>query len=68
MLIVEFYGVICQKISGLCAARHVSRVKNFEPVVFELTDRIGGTWFYTDEVDQDKNGYPVQSSMYKNLK
>ena len=53
--------------TGLCAARHLSQSKNLKPVVFEATDQIGGTWVYTDQTDKDENGFPIQSSMYKDL-
>ncbi|KAM9312134.1 uncharacterized protein PAF06_010044 [Gastrophryne carolinensis] len=53
--------------SGLCSARHIlSRPLRFDPpVVFEATDRIGGTWVYDDVVD---SGDHVHSSMYRDLR
>ncbi|XP_017548111.2 flavin-containing monooxygenase FMO GS-OX-like 4 [Pygocentrus nattereri] len=56
--------------AGLCAARHIlSRPREFDlPVVYELTDHVGGTWFYEERVGTYDNGLPVQSSMYRNLR
>uniref|UniRef100_A0A3B4ZX39 Flavin-containing monooxygenase n=1 Tax=Stegastes partitus TaxID=144197 RepID=A0A3B4ZX39_9TELE len=56
--------------AGLCAARHIlSRPGGFAPpVVFELSDDVGGTWCYDERVGTDDNGRPVHSSMYRNLR
>jgi len=56
--------------AGLCAARHIlSRPGSFAPpVVFELTDNIGGTWCYDERVGTHANGQPVHSSMYRDLR
>lgn len=52
--------------SGLCAARHIlSRPSSFaSPVVFEICDHIGGTWYYDERVGER----PVLSSMYRDLR
>ncbi|XP_033155872.1 senecionine N-oxygenase [Drosophila mauritiana] len=52
--------------AGLCCARH-SIANGFETTVFELSDRIGGTWVY-NEATGVVNGIDVHSSMYKNLR
>ncbi|KAK1800483.1 hypothetical protein P4O66_005702 [Electrophorus voltai] len=56
--------------AGLCVARHVSsRSTTFDPpVVYELTDHVGGTWFYEERVGIHDNGHPVHSSMYRDLR
>ncbi|XP_068600335.1 uncharacterized protein [Brachionichthys hirsutus] len=56
--------------AGLCAARHIlSRPNSFAlPVVFELTDNVGGTWCYDERVGTYDNGHPIHSSMYRDLK
>ncbi|XP_026213305.1 dimethylaniline monooxygenase [N-oxide-forming] 3 isoform X1 [Anabas testudineus] len=56
--------------AGLCAARHIlSRPNSFAPpVVFELTDKVGGTWCYDERVGTYDNGRPVHSSMYRDLR
>ena len=55
--------------AGLAALRHLStRLDALEPVAFEQTSNIGGTWCYTDQVGNDENGLPIHSSMYKNLR
>ncbi|KAM6983945.1 LOW QUALITY PROTEIN: uncharacterized protein LKV04_011805 [Tautogolabrus adspersus] len=56
--------------AGLCAARHIlSRLNIFAPpVVFELTENIGGTWCYDERVGTYDNGHPIHSSMYRNLR
>ncbi|XP_078609486.1 uncharacterized protein LOC144880836 isoform X2 [Branchiostoma floridae x Branchiostoma japonicum] len=62
-------AVIGAGAAGLCAARHLSaRPDQFVPTVYEQTDRVGGTWVYTDRVGTDEHGLPVHSSMYKNLR
>ncbi|XP_072026351.1 uncharacterized protein [Amphiura filiformis] len=62
-------AVIGAGAAGLSAARYLSAKPNsFEPVVFEKSDRIGGTWVYTGETGIDQYGLPIHSSMYKNLK
>ncbi|XP_015116211.1 flavin-containing monooxygenase FMO GS-OX-like 4 [Diachasma alloeum] len=55
--------------AGLCAVRHLSSdLVHFEPAVFELSDKVGGTWVYVDETGKDDYGLPIHSSMYKNLR
>ncbi|XP_067905402.1 uncharacterized protein [Heterodontus francisci] len=63
-------AVIGAGASGLCAARHLlSRPQIFAlPVVYELSDCVGGTWVYTDRVGKDVNGLPIHSSMYRDLR
>ncbi|CAK8689456.1 unnamed protein product [Clavelina lepadiformis] len=64
---VQRIAVIGAGAAGLCAARHLACSKKFKPTVFEGTDRVGGTWVYTDRTEKDENGYPVHSSMYNDL-
>ncbi|BFG05462.1 senecionine N-oxygenase [Drosophila madeirensis] len=52
--------------AGLCCARHGIE-HGFQVTVFELSDRIGGTWVYNQETGV-KNGIDVHSSMYENLR
>ncbi|XP_074528479.1 uncharacterized protein LOC141791735 [Halichoeres trimaculatus] len=56
--------------AGLCAARHIlTRLNHFAPpVVFELTENIGGTWCYDERVGTYDNGLPIHSSMYRDLR
>ena len=56
--------------AGLCALRHfTSRLDRFGPIVcFEQTDKVGGTWNYTDKIGTDQNGLPIHSSMYRDMK
>lgn len=56
--------------AGLCAARHIlSRPDTFAPpVVYELTEHVGGTWFYEERTGSYDNGLPIHSSMYRDLK
>lgn len=62
-------AVIGAGAAGLCALRHLlARPKTFHAVCFEKNLTEGGTWIYTEETGTDKNGLPVQSSMYKNLR
>ncbi|XP_014678840.1 PREDICTED: flavin-containing monooxygenase FMO GS-OX4-like [Priapulus caudatus] len=54
--------------SGLIAARMLaSRPQDFDFEVYERGDNIGGTWVYTERTGLTEDGFPVHSSMYKNL-
>lgn len=59
-------GVIGAGPAGLCAIKQALSF-GCDVVAFEQTDKIGGTWNYTDEVEKDKNGLDVHSSMYEGL-
>lgn len=62
-------AIIGGGVAGLVMARHVAASpENFDLTLFEQTDKVGGTWVYTDDTEIDKNGLPVHSSMYKNLR
>lgn len=63
-------AVIVAGAAGLCAARHILARPNVfaAPVVFELSDSIGGTWCYHERVGMHDNGRPVLSSMYRDLR
>ncbi|XP_038662457.1 flavin-containing monooxygenase FMO GS-OX-like 3 [Scyliorhinus canicula] len=63
-------AVIGAGAGGLCAARQLlARPQAFAPpVVYELSDCVGGTWVYTDRVGKDDNGLPIHSSMYRDLR
>nr|XP_006627556.1 PREDICTED: flavin-containing monooxygenase FMO GS-OX-like 4 [Lepisosteus oculatus] len=63
-------AVIGAGAAGLCAARHLLARRDIfaPPVVYELTERVGGTWVYEDRVGTDENGLPVHSSMYRDLR
>lgn len=56
--------------AGLCAARHIlSRPDAFAPpVTYELTEHVGGTWFYKERTSSYENGLPIHSSMYRDLR
>jgi len=55
--------------AGLVALRHLrDRLEAFQPVAFEQTPHVGGTWVYTDDVGIDSTtGRPVHSSMYRDM-
>lgn len=53
--------------AGLAALRQ-SLAQGHECVAFEQSDRIGGTWNYTDRTHFDEFGLPIHSSMYQGLK
>lgn len=63
-------AVIGAGAAGLCVARYIkSRLNVFaSPVVFEMTDKVGGTWRYDERVGTYDNGWPVQGSMYRDLR
>lgn len=56
--------------AGLCALRHfTSRRDRFNPIVcYEQTDKLAGTWNYTDNTGTDEYGLPIHSSMYRDLR
>ncbi|XP_029375412.1 flavin-containing monooxygenase FMO GS-OX4 [Echeneis naucrates] len=69
-MVLQRVAVVGAGAAGLCAARHIlSRPNSFAcPVVFELTDNIGGTWCYVERIGQDDHGRPIHSSMYRDLR
>jgi len=62
-------AVIGAGAAGLVSLRHLrDHLDTFQPVVFEQTSHVGGTWVYTDDVGIDSTtGRPVHSSMYRHL-
>lgn len=60
-------AVIGAGAAGLCAIRHTVE-SGFICECFEQTDKVGGTWNYSDLIGTDKNGLPIHSSMYKGLR
>lgn len=56
--------------AGLCSARRVldEGQQNWAVTIFEQTDKIGGTWVYTDRIGLDEYGLEVHSSMYQGLR
>uniref|UniRef100_A0A6P7FIB3 Flavin-containing monooxygenase n=1 Tax=Diabrotica virgifera virgifera TaxID=50390 RepID=A0A6P7FIB3_DIAVI len=60
-------AVIGAGASGVSSAKHIKE-NGFECDVFEMAEGLGGTWIYTDDVGEDKYGFPVYSAMYKNLR
>lgn len=61
------YCIIGAGAGGLACARHALDA-SVEVTVFEQTDRIGGTWVYTDSTGRDQNGIPIHTSMYEGLR
>lgn len=59
-------AVIGAGAAGLAAIKH-SIDYNCEVVAFEQTDKVGGTWVYTDRTDKTEFGIDIHSSMYKDL-
>ncbi|XP_043463651.1 flavin-containing monooxygenase FMO GS-OX-like 2 [Leptopilina heterotoma] len=61
--------VIGSGAAGLCALRHLSSdLDYFEPEAFEQTGNIGGIWIYTEKIGLDENGFPIHTSMYRDLR
>lgn len=52
--------------AGLIAIKHAVDF-NCEVIAFEKSERVGGTWVFTEAVGKDKHGLDVLTSMYKNL-
>lgn len=65
---MKVVGIIGGGAAGLCAARHVLASSGMMPVVWEKASKVGGTWVYTPQSGKDEHGYPIHSSMYKNMK
>ncbi|XP_048375332.1 flavin-containing monooxygenase FMO GS-OX4-like [Sphaerodactylus townsendi] len=63
-------AVIGAGAAGLCAARHILACPDafLPPVVFEASDQVGGTWVYTEQTGEDAEGWPIHSSMYRDLR
>lgn len=53
--------------SGLAAAKTAIQ-QDFNVTVFEQTEAIGGTWWYTDRTGKDQYGIPIHSAMYQGLR
>ena len=61
-------AVIGAGAGGLCALRHLlAKPAMFDPVCFEQSSQVGGTWVYTDNTGTDQYGMPIFSSMYQDL-
>ena len=55
--------------SGLASAKNLAAYPDeFDIVVFERNNDVGGVWIYSDNVDVDEHNLPVYSSMYKYLR
>ncbi|XP_064466652.1 uncharacterized protein LOC135377864 [Ornithodoros turicata] len=63
-------AVIGAGAAGINAARHLKERQDvFDFTVFEQTNSVGGTWFYTDHVGVNPyTGIPIHSSMYCDLR
>jgi len=65
-------AVIGAGAAGLVVLRHLTDPDlqdSFDPVAFEQTGQVGGTWVYTDDVGIDSTtGLRVHSSMYRHLR
>lgn len=59
-------GIIGAGAAGLCAIKHAIAF-GCKATAFEQSDKIGGTWVYSDEIGTDKFGNDIHSSMYKGL-
>lgn len=59
-------AIIGAGVSGLASARRCLE-NGFEPIVYERTKRVGGTWVYDERIGLDEFGLPVHTSMYQNL-
>lgn len=59
-------AVIGAGAAGLIAIKHAIEF-DCEVIAFEQSDRVGGTWVYSEKIGKDKHGLDVHSSMYKNL-
>lgn len=60
------FCVIGAGAAGLCAIKNCLQ-QNLDVIGFEQTNKIGGTWVYTDKIEKDEHGLDIHSSMYKGL-
>ena len=61
-------AVIGAGAGGLTALRHLTaKPQTFQPVAYEQSTLVGGTWVYNERTGTDDYGLPIHSSMYKNL-
>ena len=60
------FGIIGAGPAGLCAIKRCLE-SDCDVIAFEQSNNIGGTWNYTEEVDKDKYGLEIHSSMYRGL-
>ena len=55
--------------AGLCALRNFAvHLNEFEIEAFEKMEEIGGTWIYNEKTGLDSKGFPIHSSMYRDLR
>ncbi|XP_063695641.1 uncharacterized protein LOC134827041 [Culicoides brevitarsis] len=59
-------AVVGAGIAGLACCKYCKEA-NISVDCFEQTNKIGGTWVYSEATGQDKHGLPIHSAMYKNL-
>jgi len=59
-------AIIGAGVAGLASARRCLE-NGFEPIVYERSKIVGGTWVYEERTVVDEFGLPVHTSMYKNL-
>lgn len=59
-------AVIGAGAAGLAAIKHAIEF-GCEVIAFEQSDKIGGTWVYTDKVGKNEFDIDIHSSMYKDL-
>lgn len=52
--------------AGLISIKHAVEF-DCEVIAFELTNKVGGLWNYTDQIGKDKYGVDIHSSMYQGL-
>lgn len=52
--------------SGLCCAKNALDYGH-HVTVYEQHSNVGGTWIYTDQIQNDAFGLPIHSSMYKGV-
>ncbi|XP_025208895.1 senecionine N-oxygenase-like isoform X1 [Melanaphis sacchari] len=59
-------AIIGAGVAGLASARRCLE-NDFEPIVYERSKIVGGTWVYEERTGLDEFGLPIHTSMYKNL-
>lgn len=59
-------AIIGAGVAGLASARRCLE-NDFEPIIYERSKGVGGTWVYDERTGLDEFGLPIHTSMYKNL-
>ncbi|XP_031638617.1 senecionine N-oxygenase-like [Contarinia nasturtii] len=60
------FVVIGAGVSGIASAKHLL-AQGYNVTIYEQSEDIGGTWFYTNQTGKNQYGIKVHSAMYRGL-